>query len=84
MLPHVFAVNSAQMKVGLVAIAPQGARVLAQLQRQGKSVGKLVRLINGATEWDVTEKGIYRARVYFEKAEGEQRVAFGTEPLRLE
>ena len=84
MLPHVFAVNSAQMKVGLVAIAPQGARVLAQLQRQGKSVGKLVRLINGATEWDVTEKGIYRARVYFEKAAGEQRVAFGTEPLRLE
>lgn len=84
LLPHVVAVHSEEMKVGLVVIALPGSRVLAQLQRQGKPVGKTVRLQNGTAEWKVAEKGIYRARVYYEKTAGEQRVAFGTEPLRLE
>ena len=84
MLPHVFAVHSEQMKVGLVVVAPSEALVLAQLQLKGKAVSKPVRLINGAVEWDVAEKGVYRVRVYFEDPKGAERKAFGTEPLRLE
>ena len=84
MLPHVFAVHSEQMKVGLVVVAPSEALVLAQLQLKGKAVSKPVRLINGAVEWDVAEKGVYRVRVYFEEPKGAERKAFGTEPLRLE
>lgn len=84
MLPHVFAVHSEQMTVGLVVVAPSEALVLAQLQLKGKAVSKPVRLINGAVEWDVAEKGVYRVRVYFEESKGAERKAFGTEPLRLE
>jgi hypothetical protein len=84
MLPHAFAVDAGAMKVGLVVIAPPGALVLATLQRDGKPVDRIVRLVDGVTEWDVTAKGIYRARVYFEPVEGGSRVAFGTEPLRIE
>lgn len=83
-LPHVFAVDAAQMKVGLAVVAPANALVLAQLQLKGKAVSKPVRLVNGIAEWHVTEKGVYRARVYFEESKGAERKAFGTEPLRLE
>ena len=84
LLPHVFAVSSAEKKVGLAIIAPADALVLAQLQLNGQPIGKVVRVNNGVMEWEVVSKGVYRARVYFEKTEGAPRVAFGTEPIRLE
>lgn len=83
-LPHVFAVQPDRMKVGLAVVAPSDALVLAQLQLKGKAIAKPIRLINGTAEWDVTEKGVYRVRVYFENPKGTDRKAFGTEPLRLE
>lgn len=83
-LPHVFAVQPEQMKVGLAVVAPSDSLVLAQLQLNGKAAAKLVRLTNGTAEWDVAEKGVYRVRVYFESPKGTDRKAFGTEPLRLE
>lgn len=84
LLPHVFAVSSADKKVGLAIIAPAGALVLAQLQLNGKPIGKAARISNGVMEWEVESKGVYRARVYFEQTPGAPRVAFGTEPIRLE
>lgn len=82
-LPHAFTVDAEKMKVGLAVIAIPGTLVLAALHRNGKPVGKPVRLVNGVTEWNVSESGIYRARVYFEPNKGGSRVAFGTESMRI-
>ncbi|PCC82749.1 hypothetical protein COM45_08000 [Corynebacterium accolens] len=83
-LPNASSYNTEKQEYGTVVHLPVGYKAIAQLQIDGKPFGPTKKVINGAVRWMVPQSGIVRARVYVETPTDGKRLAFGTNPIRVE
>ena len=68
---------------GIAVDIPNGYHGLAQLQVDGKSIGKAEAIRGGHHRWVVPHGGVARARVYLVSDHDGARHAFGTSPIRF-
>lgn len=81
--PTSISYDAESSRVGLILSGGENMVIQAQLYKNGKASGPLQRVTRGISGWTVTEKGTYRARIYFDRPDTGERTAFGSAAVEV-